>query len=74
MSSVFNITDPMIPTLADEVLELIPEGMNYAEILDTFSGILAGFIKHSAENDRELSLILKTVQSDLAVKVYGSLQ
>ena len=71
--SVFNVTDPMVPTLADEILEILPEGASYAELMNTFSGILASFIKHSAENDRELSLILKTVQSDLAVKVFGGL-
>jgi hypothetical protein len=70
--SVFNITDPLVPTLADEVVEMIPEGMALAEILDTFSGVLASFIIHSAETDRELSLILKTVQSDLQEKVFGS--
>ena len=60
-------------TLADSFLESIDEGTNYAVILDTLSGLLASFIKHSSENDRELSLILKTVQSDLAVKVFGGL-
>jgi hypothetical protein len=70
--SIFNIDDPLVPTLADEILEGLPEGISYAELLDTFSGILAGFILTSAEDERQVGLILKTVQSDLQEKVFGS--
>lgn len=60
------------PTVAEQMLDCVPEGTSYAAVLETFSALIASIIISAAERDLVVKeRLLQVVQSDIREKVSG---